>query len=75
MGEVELMQYIIIGAAAGGCLLVSTLICLVIRCLRKGSDTVEIDPEVSVEHHDTEMSNRQAELNSASDFNENETHE
>merc|ERR1711988_571313 len=71
--EVDIMQYIIIGAAAGGCLLISTLICLIIKCMRKGSDLVEVDPDVSVEHHDTEMaSNRQAELNSASDFNENE---
>jgi len=70
--EVDIMQYIIIGAAAGGCLLISTLICLLVKCMRKGSDLVENAPDVSVEHHDTEMSNRQVELNSASDFNENE---
>lgn len=69
--EVDWVPYIIIGAAAGGCLLVTTLICMVIRCARKGAaDTVEVDPAVSVEHHDTEMSNREAELNSASDFND-----
>ena len=31
---------------------------------------IEKEPEVSVVHHDTEMSNRDADLNSASDFNE-----
>lgn len=49
----------------------STLVCMIIRCARKGgADAVEADPQVSVEHHDTEMSNREAELNSASDFND-----
>jgi len=74
-GEVDLMQYIIIGAAAGACLLISTLLCLVIRCLRKGSDEVEHNPEVSVEHHDTEMSNRQADhkpVSALQDTHENE---
>lgn len=69
--SVDVLHYIIIGAAAGGCLFISILVCLIVRCLRKG-DIIEIDPNVSVEHHDTEMSNRQAELNSASDFNEND---
>ena len=70
-GGVDWVPYIIIGAAAGGCLLVSTLVCMIIRCARKGgADAIEVDPQVSVEHHDTEMSNREAELNSASDFND-----
>merc|ERR1712054_598532 len=74
--EVDWVPYIIIGAAAGGCLLVSTLVCMIIRCARKGgADAVEADPQVSVEHHDTEMSNREAELNSASDFNDADRNE
>lgn len=72
-GNVDIMNYIIIGAAAGGCLLISTLICLFVKCMRKGSDLVQPSPEVSVEHHDTEMSNRDgAALHSASDFDANQ---
>ena len=52
--------------------MLSTLVCLVIRCMRKG-DHIEAEPEQqSVEHHDTEMSGRAAEQNSASDFVEEE---
>ena len=41
--ESDFFRYIIVAAAAGGCLMLSTLVCLVVRCIRKG-DTIEADP-------------------------------